>query len=62
MGDDALTPAQRAEYRFLRQQVDGLQDELNRRDHHPNVQQDLHRARRELKEFVYQLRQKGVNI
>lgn len=62
MGDDALTPAQKAEYRFLRQQVDNLQDELGRRDHHPNVQQDLHRARRELKEFVYQLRQKGVNI
>jgi len=62
MGNEALNPAQKAEYRFLKNEVDKYEQEANRVDMHPNVQHDLWRARRELKEFVSELRQKGVNI
>mgnify|MGYP003666710248 CR=1 FL=1 len=33
-----------------------------RTDAHPNVEQDLHKARRELSEFVSDLRKWGVSI
>lgn len=62
MGDEALNPAQQGLYRFLKNEVDKYEREANRRDYHPNVQQDLWRARMELKEFVSELRQEGVNI
>lgn len=62
MGDEALNPAQQAEYRFLRNEVDKYEREANRTDSHPNVQQDLYRARQNLKEFVQLLRKDGVNI
>lgn len=57
-----ITPAQEAELRFLRQVVDRLQDERYRLDAHPNVQQDLFRAQKELKEFTSKLRQRGFLI
>ena len=60
--DKALNPEQRAEYRFLKQEVDKYSQELNRTNSHPNVEQDLFRARMRLKEFVKQLRLDGVNI
>ena len=64
MGDKDLSPALKFEYRFLKQQVDRLQDELGRRDRPKNfnTEQDLFRAREELKMFVSKLRKKGVNI
>mgnify|MGYP003115722284 FL=1 len=62
MGDEALNPAQQSEYRWLRQQVDRLEGERYRTDAHPNVEQDLHKARRELSEFVSDLRKWGVSI
>lgn len=62
MGDEALNPVQQGLYRFLKNEVDKYEREANRRDYHPNVQQDLWRARMELKEFVSELRQEGVNI
>lgn len=62
MGNEALNPEQRAEYRFLKQEVDKYSQELNRTNSHPNVEQDLFRARMRLKEFVKQLRLDGVNI
>ena len=62
MGDEALSPAQKFEYRFLKQQVDTLEEELYRYDARPNVQQDLFRAREELKSFVSKLRTNGVEI
>ena len=52
MGDEQLSPALKYEYRFLKQQVDRLQDELGRRDRPRNTEQDLYRAREELKSFV----------
>ena len=62
MGNEALNPAQKAEYRFLKNEVDKYEREANRTDMHPNVQHDLWRARMELKQFVRELRQHGVNI
>jgi len=62
MGDEALNPAQQAEYRFLKNEVNKYEEEANRTDMHPNVQQDLWRARMELKKFVSDLRKAGVNI
>ena len=57
-----ISPAQRAEYDFLNRMVNKLYDESFRLDHHPNVKQDLFRARQELKEFVHSLRKEGFNI
>lgn len=57
-----ITPADQAMLKHLRQMVDRLQDEEFRLDAHPNVKQDLFRARQELKQFTSDLRQKGVNI
>lgn len=57
-----ITPADQVVLKHLRQMVDRLQDEEFRLDAHPNVKQDLFRARQELKQFTSDLRQKGVNI
>ena len=57
-----LTPAVRAHLAFLNRQVDRLQDESFRLDPHPNVKQDLDRARRELKSFTLSLQKEGKNI
>ena len=62
MGDEALNPAQQAEYRFLKNEVNKYEEEANRKNFHPNIQHDLWRARMELKKFVSELRQAGVNI
>ena len=62
MGDEALNPAQQAEYRFLKNEVNKYEEEANRKDYHPNVQQDLWRARMELRKFVSDLRKAEVNI
>ena len=62
MGDEALSPAQKFEYRFLKQQVIRLEEELYRFDARPNVQQDLFHAREDLKSFVSKLRVNGVKI
>ena len=62
MGDETLNPAQQAEYRFLKHEVEKYERELNRTDSHPNVEQDLFRARNELKQFVQALRKVGLNI
>ena len=62
MGDEQLNPEQKAHLRFLRKEVDKYESEANRTDHHPNVQQDLWRARQELKEYRLELQRKGVKI
>ena len=62
MGDEQLSPALKYEYRFLKQQVDRLQDELGRKDRPLNTEQDLFRAREELKFFVSKLRKNGIKI
>ena len=62
MGDKDLSPALKFEYRFLKQQVNSLEEERYRYDARPNIQQDLFRAREELKSFVSKLRTNGVKI
>lgn len=62
MGDESLSQAQRAEYTFLRQQVDRLQDEQYRADARSSVKNELHIATRELKDFTSNLRMQGKNI
>ena len=57
-----LTQADRAHLAFLNRQVDRLQDESFRLDPHPNVKQDLDRARREIKSFTLSLQKEGKNI
>ena len=62
MGNEALSPAQQFEYRFLKQQVDTLEQERYSRDKRPNTERDLFQARRDLKEFVRKLRENGIQI
>lgn len=62
MGDESLNPAHQAEYRFLKNEVNKYEAEANRCNFHPNVQHDLWRARMELKKFVSERRQEGINI
>jgi hypothetical protein len=58
----SLTSVDQGHLRFLRVQVDRLQDESFRLDPHPNVKQDLQRARSELKSFIKALQKEGKNI
>ena len=58
----SLTSVDQGHLRFLRVQVDRLQDESFRLDPHPNVKQDLQRARSELKSFIKTLQKEGKNI
>ena len=53
---------QEATLRYLRQQVDKAEAARARTDHHPDVEQDLWRAREELRAFVEQLRAEGFQI
>ena len=56
MGNEALSPAQKFEYRFLKQQVDNLEQEQYSNSKRPNTERDLFQARKDLKEFVRKLR------
>ena len=58
----SLTKAEEAELRFLRNEVDKYEVENNRLDSHPNVKNDLARARRELKKYVKNLQKAGRHI
>ena len=62
MGDEQLNPQQKAYLRFLRNEVDKYEREANRTDYHPKGQQDLFRARKELKEYRLKLQRNGVKI
>mgnify|MGYP003655958450 CR=1 FL=1 len=62
MSKDKLTPFQEGELKYLRQQVDRLQDEEYHRDARPDVKRDLWVARRDLDVFVRSLRKVGKQI
>jgi len=62
MGDEALNLQQQAELRFLRDEVNKYEREANRVEQHPNIRQDLQRARNELREYTSKLRMQGINI
>jgi hypothetical protein len=58
-----LTPHDHALLRHLKREVDHYQDKyLRTNTKHPNIQQDLWRARKELKEYVRSLRLQGKRI
>ena len=58
----AWTKEHEATLRYLRQQVDRAEAALARTDQHPDVKQDLWRAREELRAFVEHLRAEGFQI
>lgn len=62
MGDEQLTTFQAAQLKWLKQQVDNLQDEKYRKDARPNIQRELFAAREELDNYVQALRDGGYNI
>tara|TARA_R110001592_G_scaffold301923_1_gene573645 strand:+ start:43 stop:231 length:189 start_codon:yes stop_codon:yes gene_type:complete len=62
MEDEKLTSFQESELKYLRQQVDNLQDKENSREKYFNLQHDLWVAREELDRFVKNLRAEGKNI
>ena len=62
MENGGLNPFQESELKYLRRQVDTLQEVEHRRDAHPNAKQDLWVAREDLDRFVRNLRAQGVNI
>ena len=56
-----LDPANQAILKYLRKQVDRLQDERYRQDARPSIKNELQIAIRDLKRFTSELRQKGYN-
>jgi hypothetical protein len=62
MGDQDLTSFQAAQLKWLKRQVDALQEERYRRDARPNVQMELFAAREELDTYVKNLREVGKQI
>jgi len=58
----ALTTFQQAELKWLRRQVDTLDQERFREDARPNIQRELFTAREELDQFVRGLRVNGYLI
>lgn len=62
MGDEQLTTFQAAQLKWLKQQVDNLQDEKYRKDARPNIQRELFAAREELDNYVQALRDGGYKI
>tara|TARA_R110000796_G_scaffold97631_2_gene204748 strand:+ start:6510 stop:6698 length:189 start_codon:yes stop_codon:yes gene_type:complete len=62
MGDESLNLQQKAELTFLRNEVNKREFEANLVVPHPNIQQDLQRARIELREYTHKLRTQGINI
>ena len=57
-----LNPAQQHILKYLRQQVDKLQDERYRTDARPRINQQIAAAVKELQEYTAQLRKEGYNI
>ena len=57
-----LTPAQQTELKYLRSQVDHLQQTAYQVDAHPNAKNDHWQARKELTDYVSGLRRAGHTI
>lgn len=62
MADDELLPADAAVLKYLRDQVDRLQDERWRAHARPSIVNELQIAMRDLREFTSAKRQQGFNI
>jgi hypothetical protein len=57
-----LSPADEAILRYLRSQVDKLQDERYRQDARPSIKNELHIAIRDLREFTAKKRKSGKRV
>ena len=57
-----MTPAHEEEYRFLKAQVDRLQDEVYRKDPDPRAKNRLFYAQEDLRRFVQARRKEGEKI
>lgn len=57
-----LNPAEEHILKYLRKQVDRLQDERYRTDARPNIVNEIYAAQQELKRYTSELRKKGYNI
>jgi biotin operon repressor len=62
MGNEQLTTFQAAQLKWLKQQVDNLQDERYRKDSRPNIHRELFAAREDLDNYVQSLRDRGYRI
>ena len=62
MADDDLTPADATILRYLRTQVDRLQDDRWRANAPPTIANELQIAMRDLKRFTSEKREQGFNI
>ena len=62
MGNEQLTDWQSKTLKFLKTQVDNLQEESGRKDSRPRIQQELVAAMEELDNYVDALRRTGVVI
>tara|TARA_R100000329_G_scaffold8346_2_gene9699 strand:+ start:1010 stop:1231 length:222 start_codon:yes stop_codon:yes gene_type:complete len=62
MGNEQLTEWQAKILKFLKTQVDNLQDESGREDARPRIEQELFAAMEELDNYVDALRKTGVVI
>lgn len=57
-----LPPAQQAELRFLKQQVDFWMEAWNKKDASPSARQRYYHAKQDLTKFVSNRRAEGYNI
>lgn len=62
MGDEQLSTFQASQLKWLKRQVDNLQDEKGRRDARPGIERELWAAMEELDNYVEQLKQIGIVI
>ena len=62
MGDEQLSVFQASQLKWLKRQVDNLQDEKGRRDARPGIERELWAAMEELDNYVEQLKQIGIVI
>ena len=60
MGDEQLSMFQAAQLKWLKRQVDNLQDEKRRQDSRPGIERELWSARDELNDYVNQLKTIGI--
>jgi|TARA_R100000479_G_C6366290_1_gene195073 biotin operon repressor len=62
MGNEQLTDWQAAQLKWLKRQVDNLQDESGREDSRPRIEQELFAAMEELDNYVDALKSMGIAI
>ena len=62
MHDSDLTAFQASQLQYLKTEVERKQDDTNRRDSFSGAENALFQARKELKEFIKNLRVAGKNI